>query len=323
MGMGIKGARYLPRLDARQVAEATRQNHAMWGGGRTRSDYAAHVAEQLETAGPELLRYVGLVDREGRLVGSSKRYALLLRDAGGAPLRTVGIGAVFTAPEARGKGVASEMVGAMLEEARGLGYAAGLLYSDIEPAYYERLGFVALPARDFVVPSRALDAKDALPLRRAEDRDLPQMLRWYEDAWQHDHPAFLRPARSPALFRFFQYRNRVRGLWIVRWRGRDAGYVMAGPDDPDRDLPDPREPGLFWFDEAAAPGVPHGRIWATVGALAQKARAVLVRGWAGPGALPAGAARIARPGAWPMIVPLTPELRVRPRRAWADSFQHY
>jgi hypothetical protein len=48
-----------------------------------------------------------------------------------------------------------------------------------------------------------------------------------------------------------------------------------------------------------------------------------VRGWAGPGALPAGAARIARPGAWPMIAPLTPELRVRPRRAWADSFQHF
>jgi predicted N-acetyltransferase YhbS len=317
--------RYLPQLAREQVVAVSRQNHALWGGGRSQAEHGAYALRQLEVAGPELLRYVGLADRRGRVVGSIKRYALLLRDgsAAGGALRAVGIGAVFTAPSARGRGVASALVGAVLDEARALGYAAALLYSDIDPAFYARLGFVALPARDWSLPAGALPARGALPVRRAVEGDLDRLLGWYEDAWDAGHPTLLRPARSRALFRYFSFRNRLGAPWIVRWRGRDAGYVMAGPDDPRRDLPDPRAPGLFWFDEAAAPGVPRERLWATVGALAREARAKEVYGWLGPEGAPEGAARRARPGAFPMIAPLAAELRVRTRRAWLDSFQHF
>ncbi len=112
-------------------------------------------------------------------------------------------------------------------------------------------------------------------------------------------------------------------MWIVRHRGRDAGYLMAGLDDPLRDLPGPRPPRLLWFDESAAPGVPRDRIWATVGALARKARAKEVHGWLGPEGAPEGAALHARKEALPMIAPLVPGVRVRPRRAWLDSFEHF
>ncbi len=316
--------RYVPRLDHEQIVEVARQNHALWGAGRSEAAHVAHVLGQLEAAGPELLRYVGLADRRGRVVGSIKRYGLLLGggDVAGAAERMVGIGAVFTSPAARGRGVASELVGAVMEEARALGYAAALLYSDIEPAFYARLGFVALAARDWSIPAAALPARGALVVRRAGEGDLDRLLGWYEEALRAGHPTLLRPARSPALFRFFSLRNRVGAPWIVRWRGRDAGYVMAGPDDPLRDLPDPRAPGLFWFDEAAAPGVPRERLWATVGALAREAGAAEVYGWLGPDGAPEGATRRARPSAFPMIAPLTPALRVAPRRAWVDSFQH-
>ncbi len=315
--------RYLPALDRAQIVEATRQNHALWGGGRSAAEHATRTLEQLETAGPELLRYVGIVDGRGRLVGALKRYSLSFRDGRGEALRAVGIGAVFTRPAARGRGVASALLRAVTGEARDLGYAAALLYSDIDPAFYARLGFVALPARDWTIVPADLPGGGGLVVRRAGRRDQDRLLGWYEEAWRRAHPSFLRPERSAAVWRYFCLRNRIRETWIVRWRGRDAGYLIAGRDDARRDLPHPRAPRLLWFDEAAAPGVPDRRIWATVRMLAGEAGASQVRGWLGPDGAPPGATRLARPSSFPMIAPLRSDLRVRPRRAWADSFLHF
>jgi predicted N-acetyltransferase YhbS len=315
---------YVPALDRAQVALAARQNHPLWGGDRSPAEHVAHTRRQLAAAGPELLRYVGLVDERGRVMASIKRFSLLLREGAGEARRAVGIGAVFTPPEARGRGLATELLGAVMAEARDLGYAAALLYSDIAPDIYERLGFVGLPARDWTVDAGDLPpVARALEVRRARAGDEPRLLAWYEEAWRRDHPSFLRPARTPAIWRFFCSRNRVRGVWIVRRRGRDAGYVIAGPDDPRRDLPDPREPRLLWFDEAAAPGVPAERLWATVHVLAARSRATRVRGWLGPAGAPPGAGRMARPSSFPMIAPLVPDLRVRPRRSFLDPWQHF
>jgi GNAT superfamily N-acetyltransferase len=315
--------RYVAALNEAQVTEAARQNHALWGGDRSRAEHEAHTFRQLALAGPELLRYVGLVDARGRLLGALKRYALLFRAPDGETVRAVGIGAVFTRRTARGQGVASTLLEAVMHEAQDLGYAAALLYSDIDPAFYARLGFVALPARDWTIEPGGLPTRGALAVRPALPRDEPRLLDWYERAWRQSHPSFLRPARSPALWRFFCARNRIRGVWILRFRNRDVGYLVAGPDDSRRDLPDPRPPRLFWFDEAAAPGVPAERLWATVRVLAEKARASVVRGWLGPDGAPAGASRLVRPSSWPMIAPLGSALRVRPRRSWADSFLHF
>jgi predicted N-acetyltransferase YhbS len=313
---------YVPLLSHTHILEATHHTHALWAGDRTQAAHTAHVLAQLEAAGPEILRYVGLVER-GKLLGSIKRYSLLLREGESPPLRAVGIGAVFTRPSARGRGVATTLVRAVLEEARDLGYAAALLYSDIEPAFYARLGFVPLPARDFVVSVSELPDDGALEVRRARPKDEDRVLAWHESAWRADPKAWLRPARSRALYRFFRWRNRIGDVWILSHRGRERGYLMTGPDDDARDLPHPHEPRLFWFDEVAAPGVPMPRIWATVRKLARRARAERVRGWLGPHGAPEGASVVPRPMAYPMIAPLVPELRVRPRRAWLDSFQHY
>jgi GNAT superfamily N-acetyltransferase len=313
--------RYVPLLSPAQIALAARHTHPFWGDGRSLSAHVAHTFAQLEAAGPELLRYVGLVER-GRLLGSIKRYSLLLREGDAPVMRAVGIGAVFTPPRARGRGVASTLLRAVLQEARDLGYEAAQLYSDIDPAFYARLGFVALRARDFAIDVAALPSRGALDVRRARADEVDRVLDFYEAAWRSEGPTVLRHARTPAIFRYFCRRNGVGPVWILRHRGRDAGYLMAGPDDPARDLPARDEDHVFWFDEAAAPGVPCDRVWATVRALATRARARRVRGWVGPAGVPTGADQSRRQGAAAMIAPLG-ELRVRPRRAWLDSFQHY
>jgi predicted N-acetyltransferase YhbS len=314
--------RYVPSLDRAAVEEASRQNHALWGAPRTLSAHTAHAFAQLAEAGPELLRYVGLVHR-GRLVGSIKRYGLLLRGPGGALLRAVGIGAVFTRPSMRGRGVAAELVRAVLGEAADLGYDAAFLYSDIEPAYYERLGFVRLPARDWSLPPAALPARGALAARPATPDDLDRMIGWFEEAWQREHPGHLRPARSRAIWRYFRWRNRIAGEWILSKGKRDVGYLVAGLDDPLRDLPAPRPERLFWVDEAAAPGVPRERIAATIRSLAERAGARSIAGWVGPEGAPAGSAEVERGEAIPMIVPLARGLRIDPARSYLDAFMHF
>src|SRR5947208_1584938 len=54
--------RYVPRLDDAQIAEAWRQNHALWSSGRSLEEHLRYNREQLDRAGPEMLRYVGLLD---------------------------------------------------------------------------------------------------------------------------------------------------------------------------------------------------------------------------------------------------------------------
>ena len=311
---------YVPLLDRPAIEEAARQNHALWGYGRPLSEHVAHTAAQLAHAGPELLRYVGLV-ADGELVAASKRYGLLFR-AGGREARVMGIGAVFTRDSERGKGHAPALLRAMIAEAGDLGYAAAILYSDIDAAYYARLGFVALPAVDHFALPAALPATGALEFRPANEGDLDRMIALHETSWAGS-PEAIRPTRSRALWRFFCFRNRVTGAWILSGGGRDVGYLLASLDDPRRDLPEPRPEGLLWVDEHSAPGVPRARILATIRAVAERRGAREIGLWLRPGEDDASLRSAPRPASFPMILPIAPGLVVDPRRDYLGSFEHF
>jgi predicted N-acetyltransferase YhbS len=316
----VTAPRYVPLLDRPRIEEAARQNQALWGYGRSEAEHLAHTAEQLVHAGPELLRYVGLVSDHG-LVAASKRYGLLFR-AGGREARVLGIGAVFTKESERGKGHAPALIRAMTAEARDLGYAAAILYSDIDAAYYARLGFVALPAIDHFASPDALPVAGALAFRPAKEDDVDRLIAWHEASWA-DAPEAIQPMRSRALWRFFRWRNRIAGEWILSDGGRDVGYFVAGLDDPLRDLPEPRPAGLLWVDEWSAPGVPHARVLATIRALAEREGAREIGLWLRPGQDPAPFRAAKRSASFPMILPLAPGLTVDPTRDHLGSFEHF
>src|SRR5262245_28908658 len=129
---------YARRLERDEVVVATRHTLALWGEGRTQAEHTAYNLEQLERAGPELLRYVGLRGDDGRLLASSKRYALEIEAPDGTRTKAVGIGAVMVPDSERRHGHATAMLRAMMEEGRDLGYGAALLYSNIDPRFYEK-----------------------------------------------------------------------------------------------------------------------------------------------------------------------------------------
>ncbi len=85
--------------------------------------------------------WLGTVD--GEAVVSLLRYEFVLR-RGDERVRAFGLGGVGTVPAFRSRGLASRLCREVAERHGG----AGLLFSAIPPALYERLGYVAVPAWD-------------------------------------------------------------------------------------------------------------------------------------------------------------------------------
>ena len=102
--------------------------YPIWGEGLSREAYSRWNQGQMETAwGRGHLRRVALVE-EGRVLASAKRYDFEGRLLG-QPVGVLGIGAVFTPPEQRGRGHAASLIDAMTAEAeaRGCCHGAALL----------------------------------------------------------------------------------------------------------------------------------------------------------------------------------------------------
>lgn len=171
------------------------ESFALWGGGRSFERYVEDFRSVAgSTYGKRRPFTVGLRDGD-RIVSSCKNYDRELR-WDGAALRATGIGAVFTPPALRGRGYASLMLGALLDAERAAGRDVAFLYSDIHPAFYEKLGFVAVPSRSIALRATSLDGspcgaepldpKDWAAVRRcfeALDRARPWSLRRTPLVW--------------------------------------------------------------------------------------------------------------------------------------------
>ena len=149
---------------------------AMWHDGMSRENYGRFWAGQLKTAwGAAHLDRVALVDGP-HVVSSAKRYDLSLR-IDGRIRRVLGIGAVFTAPAYRGRGAARELISRMLETAVAEGQEFAMLFSEIAPAFYERLDFVPVPlVEKRLEVNRMTGGPPAMLVRSGDDRDLPWLV---------------------------------------------------------------------------------------------------------------------------------------------------
>jgi hypothetical protein len=113
-----------------------------------------------------------LVDDAGRLLATAKRYryrARLDRRVGWM----AGIGAVFTPHLRRGKGYASQLIERLVDMERRDGVLFAGLFSEIDPGFYERLGFVVVPLDEVTVGVERRDGAPAMLVRAGDDRDLP------------------------------------------------------------------------------------------------------------------------------------------------------
>src|SRR5439155_9753495 len=156
-----------PLLDP--ILDAT---FTIWHEGLSRDAYARWWQAQLRTVwGRAHLARFALVHGD-EVLASAKEYRLraVLE---GRTYEVVGIGAVFTQPAHRGRGHAADLVERLVVRAQERGIAAALLFSEIGPDYYRRLGFEIVPTSECLL--RVAESRRGAPatlVRAGDDRDL-------------------------------------------------------------------------------------------------------------------------------------------------------
>jgi predicted N-acetyltransferase YhbS len=151
--------------------------YEIWHDGLTRHAYGRFYTAQIATAwGRTHLRRLALVNGD-EILASAKVYTL---DAtlDGRPITVAGIGAVFTTPAARGRGAARELIDRLLEKAAADGADLALLFSEIGPDYYARLGFepIATLDRQLRVTESPRYGAPMTMVRGGDDRDLKDIV---------------------------------------------------------------------------------------------------------------------------------------------------
>jgi GNAT superfamily N-acetyltransferase len=290
------------------VREVLAQSRELWAGERTFEEYVAEFELTAASAwGRRRFRTIGL-RAGGVLLASLKRYDRILR-CGERTYRAAGIGAVFTPPELRGRGYATALIGAFLDAERPAGTDLVYLFSDIHPAFYERLGFVALTSRTITLRADTLSRLriDAVALGSA---DAARVRRVFDALAARQPFAF---ARTPLDWEWQRLRAASREhagqpvLLGVR-RGRGLAAYVAGRRVPAADAFVLDELAFARDDDASA-----------IAPLLRAAAGDLrkIQGWLPPAvaraALPRGAVR-ARRDAIPMLLPLSPAFRTVFRR---------
>lgn len=201
----------------------------IWSEGLSRPDYSIWQRAQLDaTWGRAHLRRVALTDGDD-LLASAKRYDFTA-DIGGERCQVLGIGAVFTPPEQRGRGHAPRLIDAMIDDAARCGCRAAVLFSEIGAAYYQRLGFEVV-RREALAFECPVEPDASLNTRPGRAEDLPAMAAL---SAAMKTPARFALDRSPELVEFgLIRRSRLADLaapdrLVVEWLVvEEAGRIVA------------------------------------------------------------------------------------------------
>lgn len=284
----------LQKLDAARYAQIVLPlTHELWGVKETFEDYVRRNTNLANSAyGKKHFSTHALADGEN-IVASFKRYE---REAiaGGTALRSIGLGAVFTLPQYRGRGYATAMLALALDAARAQHLDFAFLFTDIHPHFYEQLGFVELPSRSVSVRADTLPAQ-RVAIERVTKRDWYALRACFAAM---DTSRWYRFTRSAAVWNVIALREEMGDHFFVRHREQIVAYVL-GHREPKHDA--------YVLNEIAFCGDAGA---AAIGPLLRNAAGDLQRitGWLPPmparAALPRGAVR-KRGSALFMVCPLT------------------
>jgi|GEM_PF-1533251 len=131
-----------------ELSEVMRSSREVWGAGISLEQYAEyHRLIRTHQWSKDNFKHLVLVNNKNELLSSCKVYHHRLR-VGSELFKLCGIGAVFTPLLNRGKGYATQMLKALLDDLKTSGLDLALLFSDISPEFYEQFGFRLIPKKD-------------------------------------------------------------------------------------------------------------------------------------------------------------------------------
>src|SRR5438309_1332891 len=124
-----------------EVIEAHRNVFDLWSKGLSLADHIRH--RQTSPAHRRASWFVGRV--EGKVVASLGCHPFRFR-VRGVPVSGVGIASVYTVAQHRRRGHAARLLEWVHRDQRERGTGLAVLFSDIDPGYYARLGYEACPS---------------------------------------------------------------------------------------------------------------------------------------------------------------------------------
>lgn len=206
------------------LAAAHRNVFDIWSKGLPLEE---HLRLRLESPKHRLANwYVGSL--AGQVVVSLGCYPLVFSYRGEL-VPGFSIGSVYTVKEFRGQGFAPQLLEWVERQQRDVGAQIGLLYSDINPDYYARLGYVLCPSLEGWREVSEVASSDALAYHLVEiaaaDR-WPELGRLY-DTYHGAMPLSI--ARDAAYWRALLERyTEDRFFALVDKNGGWHGYVRIG-----------------------------------------------------------------------------------------------
>ena len=247
---------FVVSLSPAQVAEVAAGHHQLWGQQHSLAQYRAHLVDQLAQSGGRM-SYCGWV-QDGHVCCSLKRYALRFAH-GGRTVDMVGIGAVFTPPQHRGRAFAAQLLGSVV------GSSPALLFSDIDPAFYQRLGFARCAAASFACDSD--DLPSGQPLSLVVCDDAARLVGLRDRLWCSRG----RLERDACGWRYWYWRNGPLLTYVLSAAERAVGFVSLR-----------RTNEVLLVEDAGVETAFRERFWSTLRLLARQASCSSVRGWFPP-----------------------------------------
>jgi predicted N-acetyltransferase YhbS len=208
---------------AAERTQAFRNVHDVWGGGLDPEEHLRRRSSNLKF--DNATWYVGTLD--GRVVTACGCFHVSVR-IDGTVERACAVGSVHTLAECRGRGFAPRLLAFAESQERSLGKTFSLLYSDIPPAYYERLGYRLCPAaKGWINPaeSHTLAAGPCTLIRFDAASEVPALL----DLYDRGHVRYsLSIARSADYWRYLVAQNPQDEFYFGEIAGRRIGYARLG-----------------------------------------------------------------------------------------------
>lgn len=242
--------------------EAYRNVHEVWGGGLS---LEAHVERRLASIQHNRAGwFVGCCD--DRVVTSLGCFPIQFR-LNGQIEPGIAIGAVHTLPQYRGRGFAPQLLRWVEEYERARGAALSLLYSDIDPGYYAKLGYQRCGAWECwtVVPPARVEAKTLTRVDAHQNR--PKIAELY-DQFHSQFPLSI--ARDAEYWDYLFAKGVSDEFYMLENRGGDSiGYAWLRLD-PDR---------LTIRDWAVASDADAHTLFQAILRTASECRAKMAGGW--------------------------------------------
>jgi predicted N-acetyltransferase YhbS len=297
----------LRTLDAAGIEEACRQTHPLWHQGLAFEPYRRRVQEALDRMGEEM-RYVGLYDEQGALAASARLLDLRLQTPEGIA-QACGIAAVFVRQDVRRLGLGARLIGSILAENRARGCSLALLFSDIGPDYYARLGFSPFPARDWSAPVEHMPSERPLKVRRAQPGEVERLRAMFN---AHARRQTLCPVRSARWWAYFRWWRAAEPDLILLDGTTEVGYATVRFDD-----------ACLRLFEWMAPDAESSRVWAALRHVAEQSGAQRVEGWLQPTRFEAWMDIVERREAIPMLARTSGEPFVPVDGAVFEELDHF